>query len=214
MNLKVNKIRLSLIAFFTFSLVLSLSACQQGKKNSETRAITPNSPVITNPNVFGNPIGANCSGCFASFGNLLPAYGVYESTLTGQALVFSVDVLGDSSLSHVNMQDPKVAIYYTGPAMVVGELDVAQVDTRLCNAPLGIYQMQTIQPGQWSNTILSGVRILATGQGSRIVLSILQGIPYNPQTISKDVSSPNRLGGTIVIEEVNGQPCNSDVPLF
>jgi hypothetical protein len=48
--------------------------------------------------------------------------------------------------------------------------------------------------------------------GAHMLLTFVRGIPSNPAGLNP--GSGNRMGGTIAIEGVNGQPCNSAIYVY
>jgi hypothetical protein len=99
-------------------------------------------------------------------------------------------------------------------------LQIRNFDNDLCNAPVGDYEVFTANSGIWqygvTGTALSGfgpanLRLEARStNGSILVVTFVQGIIYN--NISQNRTNKleiNRMGGTFLVEAVNGQLCRS-----
>lgn len=191
------------------SLVL-ITACQGSKSKSKS-----NPPPIMPPNYYnGNYGGALCPTC-----NINAAWTIFAGTdsQSGSGSVsLSLDFYGDPATGY-NFYDPKIPVMYTGPVVVRGQLTVNVVDSLICSAPVGQYQIISLSPGQWQSGVVSSsysgwgptsLYMEARSQfGVSIILRLAKGVIYNPSGTSSWY--PNNLGGTLVFESINGAPCYS-----
>jgi hypothetical protein len=128
----------------------------------------------------------------------------------------SLDFYGDPATGY-NFYDPKVPTTYTGPVVVRGMLSVNTMDSLICNAPVGQYEVISLSPGQWQSGVVSSgysgygptsLHMEARSQfGVSIILSLPRAVIYNPSGTNSWY--PNNLGGTLVFESINGYPCRT-----
>ena len=79
-----------------------------------------------------------------------------------------------------------------------------------CYLPAGTYTIQTMQTGQWSQAIVRGLVLAATGP-VQVVISIPQAQVSAKSQLGatwNEVAPAGRLFGNFVIQSVNGVACN------
>ncbi len=79
-----------------------------------------------------------------------------------------------------------------------------------CFLPAGTYTIQTVQTGQWSQAIVSGLVLAAAGP-AQVIISIPQAQVAAKSQVGatwNEVSPVGRLFGNLVIQSVNGIACN------
>ena len=204
--------------FILLTAVTMIFVACAPKSNSSGPAPAPAPVPATVPiNPFSptSQTNINCSGCITNGQLLLP--GVASNGFINMRL----DLLGN--LSNVSSTigtntgtamgtaagDPKVAVFYNGPVMANGSMAVTAADVRLCNLRVpNTLEIRTLQPGMWATTIGSNIRVEAYGaSGERVTMTIMQIVPWNSNTISRD--QLNNFSMRLAIEAVNGQPCRT-----
>lgn len=197
--------RTSVVLLASLVIITLLGACQGSKSKS-----SPNPNPIVPPNYYnGNYGGALCPTC-----NMNVAWTIFAGTDSQSgsgSVALSLDFYGDPSAGY-NFYDPKVPVMYSGPVVVRGQLTINTVDSLICNAPVGQYQIISLSPGQWqSGVVASGntgygptsLYMEARSQfGVSIILRLAKAIIYNPSGTSSWY--PNSLGGTLVFESISG----------
>lgn len=159
-------------------------------------------------------MGGLCSTCGVS-GNWMGLVGTDSENGLG-TISMGLDFYGTPS-GPIDFMDPKVPLFYTGPVVAKGVLSVRYQESLLCYLPPGQYQLSTFSQGQWQSGVLStgrsgygpsNLKMEARGMnGVSAVVSLPKGIIYNPSGVSSLVV--NRLSGTLVVEQVNGMPCQT-----
>ena len=107
--------------------------------------------------------------------------------------------------------------YYAGPVVATGELFVGpQAGSQYCPLNAGVYTLTTTQPGNWSNSMIYNMRLDGNGPGGRVSLVLINDGVYSAQPMIQynGRTYPNHLWGNVLIESVNGQPCQPQYPYF
>lgn len=100
------------------------------------------------------------------------------------------------------------AMNYVGKVSAAGQVTVTQIigsgGGYFCPAiPTGTYTLNTVTVGQWTNGVITGLRMVITGPVSMTVsLSQAQASQYTYQ-----YSNTSYIYGTMIIEQVNGFYC-------
>lgn len=114
---------------------------------------------------------------------------------------------------YVNQYSP---MSYSGLVGVVGQLAVNQgMNLGYCQLPGGNYNLGTLSAGQWTMGIVYNLRMQATGPAN-IVLTLTQGQVSSPGYLQpgqmgSGVNPNGRLFANVMIESVNGQPCQTSM---
>ena len=196
--------------FFALSsliFIIVLGACQNSSKSKSTP------PPALPPNYYpGNYGGSLCPTC-----NMNVNWAIFAGTDSQSgsgSLSLSLDFYGDPNTGF-NFYDPRIPVTYTGPVVVRGQMIINTVDSLICSAPKGQYQITSLSPGQWQSGVVTqsnsgygptSLYMEARSQfGVSIILRLAKAVIYNQSgTFSW---YPNNLGGTLVLESINGMPC-------
>lgn len=211
---KEERVRSSLHrVIIALSTIFWITAC--GNNSKSGRPNTQSYPV----NYYnGNYGGALCPTC----GMNLPwtIFAGTDSSSASGSVSLGLDFYGDPSTGS-NFYDPAVPLKYSGPVVVRGQLTVTIQDSLICNAPPGQYQLVSLSAGQWQSGVMSGgysgygptgLRMEArSNMGVSLILSLPKAVIYNPTGTTSWY--PNRLGGTLVFESINGMPCRTNAGL-
>lgn len=189
-------------------LFVAFGGCQNSNK-SRSGSTGPIMPVNYYNGTYG---GALCPTC-----NMNVPWTIFAGTdsQSGYGSVsLSLDFYGDPSTGY-NFYDPRIPVTYTGPVVVRGQLMINTVDSLICNAPAGQYQIISLSPGQWQGGVVTSgysgygptaLHMEARSQfGVSIILRLAKGVIYNPSGTYSWY--PNSLGATLVFESINGMPC-------
>lgn len=204
-----NKLLMTLTTLFLFIF----TACNNNSSN------TNSTPVPINP-VLPMTVAPGCVGCMQNAG----VYGYLATTDSyngSRSMYLGLDFYGNSSMG--NFMDPKIPLKYSGIVQAKGILRVQYSDTDLCNLPHGDYAVATLSPGTWQGGVtsygLSGfgpssLRLQAQSMqnGSLLIFHFVQGIIYNGTSLNGVTKLETaRLGGSIVIETLNGNICHASL---
>lgn len=178
------------------------SACNtnKGKNNAQ-----PPPPYVV---PLPMTAASNCVGCM-NMGQLAFMATTDSENIRG-SLLLGLDFYGDPSRGF-DFNNPKVPALYNGIVEAHGRLQIRAVDTDFCNAPAGEYEVRTVRPGSWQLGVVSGLQLEARSiNGFFIVMTFVKGIIYNSTSINgTNKLETNRMGGTFMVELVNGQVCRS-----
>ncbi len=180
-----------IISLLTLS---ALTACP-GKSNND---------VTTTQVVNGYVNCTNCGGLMNG-----PEFLVTESTEYNNLFVLRLGFGGAASSYGYNPSQ------YQGPVAVSrGELIVQSVIAQgYCVIPVGSYSMGTLISGQYSNGIVSNLKLVATGPVSLVinVNSAQIASPNNRDQYGMLLPQQRLFSSQTVIESMNGQLCQ--IPL-
>lgn len=102
-------------------------------------------------------------------------------------------------------------VTYQGPVAATGQLQINQgISTWGCMIPPGSYTLNTIQAGQWSSAMVSGLVLQASNGGYNLMISIPQAQVSAKAPTGQtwnEVAPQGRLFGNFVIQSVNGMNC-------
>lgn len=108
-----------------------------------------------------------------------------------------------------NYQYGSPAMNYVGKVSAAGQVTVTQIigganNGYFCPAiPAGTYTLATYTVGQWTNGVISGLKLVVSGPVSMTVsLNQAQASQYSYQ-----YSNSSYIYGTMVVEQVNGYYC-------
>jgi hypothetical protein len=107
---------------------------------------------------------------------------------------------------------------YTGMVVSTGSLLISQnLNLGFCGIPPGSYSLATLQPGQWSYGIVSGLILQAYSGGLSLQLSF-NGQVSSPGYLSggqfsSSTSPVGRMFGNLQVLSINGQPCQQMIDL-
>lgn len=184
------------LSLLTVSLGVLLSAACAKKDSAGGVNMTPPPPPVG--------IAPNCTGCggIGAGGVLGTVRGISP---TSEAEI-AADMYGDTT--RFNPADQKAIIYYNGPVVMTAKLRLNMEN--FCRMPVGEYMLETIQPGMYASSMMSNVRMVATGINNlRVEMTMLQGVLYNaedPNGLNLS-SKTNRIYSQLRVDMVNGQPC-------
>lgn len=169
--MKTLKIKSMIKTVTLVGLTLALLSC--GKQGSSGNA---------NGNVW-----QNCVGC----SNVVNGTTFFTSISTDvyNTMQLTLNFIGNTYQNYNGYYgSASPIISYTGPVVATGTLQVNQsYATALgCVIPAGTYQLQTIQPGQWSQAIVSGLTLQAVSGNAAVMVQIPQA----------QVSAKSQLGQT------------------
>ncbi len=105
---------------------------------------------------------------------------------------------------------------YVGQVGVQGTMTITQVlNLGYCQIPAGSYSLGTASAGNWQYSMVSNLRMQAVGPAS-VLLSLTQGQVASagylqPGQISSSSASQGRMFGNLMIESVNGYPCQMSI---
>ncbi|MFZ3231675.1 MAG: hypothetical protein WA160_15810 [Pseudobdellovibrio sp.] len=107
-------------------------------------------------------------------------------------------------------------VTYSGPVSANGTISVAQVmSSGNCQLPAGAYNLITSTPGQWTSAMVYNLRMQANGPAA-VVLTLAQG-QVSAKTGSQlgqtwsEINPVGRIFGNVMIESINGVPCNTQM---
>lgn len=110
---------------------------------------------------------------------------------------------------------PPAMMTYSGPVGVNGTLSVLQgMNLGMCQLPVGTYSLGTLTSGQWMQSQVYNLRMQASGPAA-VIMTLSQGQVSGTTSLQTglwtDTNAVGRIFGNIVIESVNGYPCNTSV---
>lgn len=188
------------VALFTAWVV----ACGGQGGNNNQQPVYPQQPV--------QPVYPNCLNCQNINGSAFftatsqDQYGVMQFT----SWIF----LGQNVMTANSYNSPIVS--YNGPVSSQGQMQVSQTVTYgYCQLPAGGYTLSTLSVGQWSGGVVSNLRMQASG-AAQIIMTLSQG-QVEGKTGSQlgyawnEISPTGRMFGNLVLESVNGVPCQYSV---
>jgi hypothetical protein len=183
------------VAVLSFAVLISLSACE----NKSGQGVNAGNGIYG-----GGPLPQNLLlGGVKSY-NAEDGIKKLEDKIDPEMLV-NVMVQDNGYLSWYGA---KASVFYSGPVAIVGTLEIPKVDLLTCFAPVGVYNVTTIQAGYMAFQTLNNVRVDAVGPGgARIIMTLIRGILTNPNGVSSADPQGNRMGMTLRLESINGAAC-------
>ena len=127
--------------------------------------------------------------------------------------VMRLNLLGQNNIQPLGSNNP---IDYSGPISAVGKMNIdLGYSTLGCIIPAGPYTVQTIQAGVLNRSFVGALKLEALGP-ARVVMAISQAqfsAKYYEQMgyTYPEVGNKGRLFGDIIIESINGLPCQRSV---
>ena len=103
------------------------------------------------------------------------------------------------------------AMNYVGKVSAAGQVTVTQIigggNGYFCPAiPAGTYTLATYTVGQWTNGVISGLKLVVTGPVS-MTISLSQAQAWQNTSQYSQYSNSSYIYGTMVVEQVNGYYC-------
>ncbi|MBC7466271.1 MAG: hypothetical protein H7256_09785 [Bdellovibrio sp.] len=139
-------------------------------------------------------------------------YGTYNTMNPSTGSIYGAGSIYGNSYSA-----PPAMMTYSGPVAVNGAFSVLQgMNLGMCQLPVGSYSLGTLTSGIWSQTQVSHLRMQAAGPAA-VIMTLSQGqVSGNTNLQSTgglwtDANAVGRIFGNVVIESVNGYPCNMSV---
>ena len=177
--------------FFPIIFVTALALMGCNKKDG-------GSSNSSNANLY-----VNCANCGSMTTPILT--NVTGVTPSGN-VIFNLNVMGLGNSSSFN---PQAVVFYNGPALLSGTLQVINPqDSLICGALPGVYTITPVQPSMMASSILRGGVYQATSAGSRITFRINNAILFNPDTFGVG-SNNNWINLNAILDSVNGIPCGT-----
>lgn len=180
--------------------VMTIAACDKKNQNP--------SPVYS---AYQNCV--NCGGVI----NGIEFFRAQSKDFTN-SLNLNLGFVGSNTVAapYYNQFAYSPVITYSGPVAVTGTLDVAVGSySGGCMLQPGRYVLSTLQAGTWSNAGVRNLRIQAYGP-TNMILSVPQAQvsakSYNQMgQLWSEIPQIGRLFGNVIIENVNGYRCYSDI---
>jgi hypothetical protein len=196
------------VAFLIVVVSQMLTACQ--KKDNSQAALPP----PTNPYGIQPCSGPACAQFPMKLLSMVKTQNVSGTLVAGAAGSFGFEIYG-AGMQNPTTDPRKAILYYSGPVSLRGNFTVTAPHFSLCNAPVGVYEFETVTPGTSQLGAISNVRVEAINRSAgngRMSMLIAQAVVYNSSSgvgVIEGANS-NRLGITyLVLESVNGQPCGT-----
>ncbi len=197
--MKTTKLTLSAVSKFIGIMGLSLFVMACGKNGSDANN-------NNNNNVNANGYGSTIPGGQTFFRSL--------STDITYGMKVDLSFIGQVGYNQgYNQASYNPIISYAGPVAVQGSIQVSQPVTQTyggCYLPAGTYNLQTLQPGQWHQAIVSNLVMMAQGPVTAIVSIPQAQVAAKSQLGAtwNEVAPVGAFFGNFVIQSVNGVPCN------
>jgi hypothetical protein len=178
-------------------------ACDQKNKSTSTTQILP---------VYQNCV--NCGGVITG-----SEFFRSESVDYNQSFLLSLSFVGSSTVAapyYGNLNYGSPIINYSGPVAVTGTLSISTgVNAGGCLIQPGSYTLSTLQAGTWSNAIVSSLRVQAYGPSNMIIsipMAQVAAKRYDQMgRLWSEVPQVGRIFGNVIIENVNGYRCYTDI---
>lgn len=173
------KIAKYLMALFAVVSVATMSACDK----KDGGASSPTDPYVI----------PGCTNCIGT-GGLLG--GPYYSANSAQTMWMTLDIIAfqqNGTTIYPYYGGGTNPVYtYNGTAALRGTIRISAQDYSTCYAPIGDYSINTVQAGQMSGGMLSGLRIDAVGpSGVHIVMDVSMSQVY--KSSGNYMSPPDRM---------------------
>ncbi|AZZ36602.1 hypothetical protein CIK05_07300 [Bdellovibrio sp. qaytius] len=177
-------------------------ACDKNIKSSTTQVL---------------PVYQNCVNC----GGVITGSEFFrsESTDYNQTFLLNLNFTGSNTVAapyYGNLNYGSPIINYSGPVAVTGTLNIA-IGTNAggCLIQPGQYTLSTLQAGTWSNSIVSSLRVQAYGPSNMIIsipMAQVAAKRYDQMgRLWSEIPQIGRIFGDVIIENVNGYRCYSDI---
>lgn len=145
-----------------------------------------------------------CGGCGGLNGGSVILDNVQAQT-PDTAVSFWFNVVGAPG---ANMIGPKAAVFYAGPASISGVMRVNRASSTWCMMPPGDYQIQPLQPSNFSSGIMSGGSFQAIApNGFAVYFRMNSSVFYNPMGGLSLGSPGNRANLNLLLDSVGGYSC-------
>lgn len=186
------------------SLTTWVVACDKKEKN--------NQPL---PTVYQNCV--NCGGVING-----PEFFRSQSKDYSQSMQLNLNFAGSNNVNQPYYNNPyyggSAVINYYGPVAVNGLLNINMGGySGTCLIQPGQYRVSTLQAGTWANAIVQNLRLQAYGP-TNMIFSIPQAQVsakrYDQMgRLWTEIPQEGRIFGEMIIENVNGARCYSDILL-
>ena len=179
-----------------------------------------------NNNNNNNNVFQNCNSCQGLVGG--QRFFKSQSVDVNSALTLELDFIGanynqgynqgynqpyNQSYPYSNYNNGSSIVSYAGPVGAEGTLVIArQMGSYGCVIPAGTYYLQTVQAGQWSQTIVSGLVLQASSGPMSLVVHIPRAqvaakTPAQAGQTWNEVAPIGRLFGHIEVRALSGVSC-------
>ncbi|MES2803287.1 MAG: hypothetical protein V4654_12405 [Bdellovibrionota bacterium] len=177
-------------------------ACDQKNKNSTTIAL---------------PVYQNCVNCGGVINGL--EFFRSQSKDFNRTVLLDLSFVGSTNVAapyYGNLNYGSPVINYTGPVAVTGTLNINMgTNAGGCLIQPGQYTLSTLQAGTWSNAIVQNLRIQAYGPSNMIIsipMAQVSAKRYDQMgRLWSEIPQMGRIFGNVIIENVNGYRCYSDI---
>lgn len=163
------------------------------------------------------PVYQNCVNC----GGVITGSEFFrsESVDGNQSLQLNLNFVGSNTVTapyYGNLNYGSPIINYSGPVAVTGTLNIRLgANSGGCLIQPGTYTLSTLQAGTWSNAIVSSLRVQAYGPTNMIIAIPMAQVGakrYDQMgRLWTEIPQTGRLFGSVIIENVNGYRCYSDI---
>lgn len=177
-------------------------ACDQ-KNNNSTATVLP---------VYQNCV--NCGGVISG-----SEFFRSESKNYNQTVLLNLSFVGSTNVAtpyYGNLNYGSPVITYNGPVAVTGTMNINMgTNAGGCLIQPGQYTLSTLQAGTWSNAIVQNLRIQAYGPSNMIIsipLAQVSAKRYDQMgRLWSEIPQVGRIFGNVIIENVNGYRCYTDI---
>ncbi len=192
-----------IISIITVTMAAAyMVACDQKNKNSQATAL---------------PVYQNCVNC----GGVISGSEFFrsESKNYDQTVLLNLSFVGSTNVAtpyYGNLNYGSPVINYIGPVAVTGILNI-NMGTHAggCLIQPGQYTLSTLQAGTWSNAIVQNLRVQAYGPSNMIIsipLAQVSAKRYDQMgRLWSEIPQVGRIFGNVIIENVNGYRCYTDI---
>lgn len=191
-----------MIALTVISIASAFVIACENKNNNSTQTL---------------PVYQNCVNC----GGVINGSEFFrsESKDYNQTTLLNLSFVGSTNVAlpyYNNSYYGSPVITYNGPVAVTGTMSVS-MGSNLggCLIPPGQYTLSTLQAGTWANAIVQNLRIQAYGPAN-IILSIPQAQVSAKRydqlgRLWTEIPQSGRIFGNVVVENVNGFRCYTNI---
>lgn len=165
----------------------------------------------------GLPVYQNCVNC----GGVMTGSEFFrsESVDYSQSFLLYLSFVGSNTVAlpyYGNLNYGSPVINYSGPVAATGTLSISYgVNAGGCLIQPGQYTLSTLQAGTWSNAIVSSLRLQAYGPSNMIIsipMAQVAAKRYDQAgRLWSEVPQIGRIFGNVIIENVNGYRCYTDI---
>ena len=207
-NFNLTKLAKGLLTAALLSTVLIACGNKKDDNTVQLNAFTQNCvncEGITGYPFFITQTKASLYNSYSYYGNYSQAAMNINWSFSGQNLTAQPQQQG----TQPSYQYGSPAMNYVGKVSAAGQVTVTQVigggnSGYFCPAiPAGTYNLATQTVGQWTNGVITGLRMVLSGPVS-MMISLTQA---QASQNTYQYSNSSYISGTMIIEQVNGYNC-------